>query len=215
MDAMLEMLSSNKSPKNHWDSVYCNEAPHEVTWYQTVPEGSLRMLEQAGAKPDSSIIDVGGGTSTLSAHLLDRRFRNLTVLDISSRALETAIRLLGPEAGYVRWIEADIMQYEFKEQFDIWHDRAVFHFLTDAGQRRDYVQALEKAVRQGGHVIISTFGVDGPDQCSGLPVMRYSPAALSAEFGAGYGLFECRKEIHMTPTGHLQHFIYCLFRKKD
>jgi SAM-dependent methyltransferase len=135
------------------------------------------------------------------------------VLDISGAALEASVRRLGENAVNVRWIEADITQYPLDEECDLWHDRAVFHFLTDLDDRRAYLRAMGKAVQPGGHVVISTFGPDGPSKCSGLPVMRYSPATLQAQVGEDYDLLESREEIHVAPSGHRQQFICCLFRK--
>jgi 2-polyprenyl-3-methyl-5-hydroxy-6-metoxy-1,4-benzoquinol methylase len=212
---LLKTLLQKQTPKEHWESVYGEKAPNELTWYQTHPGSSLRLMDRAGFWPQDRFIDVGGGASNLVDHLVDQGALDLTVLDLSAHALEAARQRLGDDAANVRWVEADITTHEFTEQFDFWHDRAVFHFLINPEDRRAYVQALGKAVRPGGHVIIATFGMDGPRKCSGLPVMRYSPASLRAELGADYHLVESLKEIHVAPTGHEQHFIYCLFRKKD
>lgn len=201
--------------KNHWDKVYGSKSADAVSWFQEHADHSLRLIEQTGARQDASIIDVGGGASTLVDDLLARGYRRLSVLDLSAAALVTAQRRLGASASQVHWIEADITQVELpRHGYDVWHDRAVFHFLTSAAQRAAYVERVLHAVKPSGHVIIATFAEDGPLQCSGLPVVRYSAEALHEEFGAPFTLLQHEKEAHRTPFGTIQQFVYCFCRKR-
>ena len=201
-------------PKPHWEEVYTTKDPESVSWFQEHAEQSLRLIRATGVPATASIIDVGGGASTLADDLLRHGYRALTVLDLSSAALAAARRRLGEDAARVRWIEADVTTAELPElAFDVWHDRAVFHFLTQPDQRRAYVEAVLRAVKPGGHVIVATFDADGPTQCSGLPVMRYDAEALHAEFGEPFTLLRHEKEEHHTPAGAMQKFVYCYCRK--
>lgn len=196
--------------RTHWDEVYATKATQSVSWYQPHAALSLELIRRTGAGRDAAIIDVGGGASTLVDDLLADGYRHLTVLDLSAEALAIARRRLGAPADAVRWIAGDATSVPLPEcHFDVWHDRAVFHFLTEPAQRRAYVQQVMRAVKPGGHVIVATFAPDGPLQCSGLPVMRYSADSLHDEFGAAFHLLEHRDEEHLTPAGKVQHFIYC------
>jgi SAM-dependent methyltransferase len=185
-----------------------------VSWFQEHAEQSLRLIADTGMPPSASVIDVGGGASTLVDDLLARGYSSLTVLDISGAALAAARSRLGNRAAGVRWIEGDITDPALfpADSFDIWHDRAVFHFLTEPADRRAYVRNVLHAVRSGGHVIVSTFAEDGPLQCSGLPVMRYDADALHDEFGAAFELVRHEREAHRTPAGNTQKFLYCYCR---
>jgi SAM-dependent methyltransferase len=195
--------------QKHWERVYSEKAADHVSWFQEHAQRSLDMI-QGIAGPAASVIDVGGGASTLVDDLLARGYRDVTVLDLSEAALEVARARLGSRAALPRWIVGDIRQVELPEAaYDIWHDRAVFHFLVNPADRAAYVRQVIKAVRPGGHVIVATFAPDGPDQCSGLPVMRYGPDALHGEFGRGFQLVEHASEDHRTPWGTLQRFVYC------
>ncbi len=165
---------------------------------------------------DAGIIDVGGGASTLVDDLVANGYTDLTVLDLSAAALNAARKRLGAQESKVRWIEADITRVELPaNRYDIWHDRAVFHFLTDAADRAAYVQTVLRSVKPGGHVIVATFGEDGPLQCSGLPVMRYSADELHDQFGAAFQLLDHRREEHHTPSGAVQQFVYCYCRRTN
>lgn len=202
--------------KNHWEKVYGSKPEDEVSWFQEHAEVSLRLIEQSGVTKSANIIDVGGGASTLVDDLLASGYQNLTVLDLSGEALAKARHRLGAKAEKIHWLEADILQVNLPEQsYDIWHDRAVFHFLTAAEDRQKYVQAVLGSVKPGGHVIVATFAEDGPEKCSGLPVMRYSADQLHGEFGAPFDLLRQEREEHHTPAGVIQKFIYCFCRKLD
>lgn len=200
--------------KNHWEQVYATKEPEQVSWFQEHAEHSLRLIRMSTEKTTASIIDVGGGASTLVADLLAVGYSSLSVLDLSSSALAAAQQRLGSMADKVKWIEADVTEFGFPlHAYDVWHDRAVFHFLTKSEQRQAYVRAVLRAVKPGGHVIVATFSEDGPEQCSGLPVMRYSANDLHAEFGNPFALLKHEKEEHHTPFGTVQEFVYCYCKK--
>ena len=202
--------------KQHWEKVYTSKAPDTVSWFQPHAQLSLELIKSTGAGLDAGIIDVGGGASTLVDDLLAEGYTDLTVLDLSHAALEAARRRMGAQAGKVRWIEADVTTVDLPDKrYDIWHDRAVFHFLTEAQEREAYVRTVFRSVKPGGHVIIATFAEDGPEQCSGLPVMRYRPDELHDEFGEAFTLLQHRKEAHHTPAGAVQQFVYCYCRRSD
>jgi SAM-dependent methyltransferase len=194
--------------RRHWDGVYASKHSNEVSWYQEKPNVSLEMIEATGLGRDAGIIDVGGGASTLVDHLLKAGYRDLSVLDIADQALEETRRRLGPRAEEVAWLVADVTEWSPERRYDLWHDRAVFHFLTNGDERRNYVATLEKALVPGGHLIISTFATDGPEKCSGLPVMRHDTGSLMFELGAAFRFVEARSETHETPTGRSQAFLY-------
>lgn len=200
--------------KDHWEKVYSTKATDAVSWFQEHADCSLDLIKATGVGCDAAIIDVGGGASTLTDDLLANGFTNLSVLDLSAIALTAARNRLGSRASGVRWIEADILRANLPaDQFDVWHDRAVFHFLTAPEDRAAYVRAVFHSVKPGGHVIVATFAEDGPGQCSGLPVMRYRADELHAEFGESFSLSGHRKETHHTPFGTVQQFVYCYCRR--
>jgi len=193
----------------HWETVYSNKSVDQVSWFQLHAASSLRLVEGCAGR-DASIIDVGGGASVLVDNLLDAGYRNLTVLDLAESALAASRARLGARAQSVQWIAADITRADLPAaRYDVWHDRAVFHFLTDPADRARYVAQVLKSVKSGGHVIVAAFGPGGPLQCSGLDVMRYAPDALHAEFGAPFRLLGHQTEIHRTPAGGVQEFVYC------
>ena len=195
--------------QKYWEGVYRNKAVDEVSWFQPHAASSLRLIEGCADK-DARIIDVGGGASVLVDGLLDAGYRNLTVLDLAETALAACRTRLGARAASVQWIAGDITQVELPAaHYDVWHDRAVFHFLTDPADRARYVEQVLKSVKPGGHVIVATFGPGGPLQCSGLEVVRYAPDALHAEFGAPFRVLGHETEIHQTPAGKEQEFVYC------
>lgn len=198
------------SNKEHWEKVYQSKPANAVSWFQPHATRSLEIIRAIGATRDTSIIDVGGGASTLVDDLLGDGFLHVSVLDLSMSALEVAQRRLGPQGKNVRWIAGDIRTVTLPQQgFDIWHDRAVFHFLTDPADRQAYIGQVMRAVKPGGHVIVATFAPDGPEQCSGLPVARYDHDQLHGEFGPAFELVEHASEAHTTPWGSIQHFVYC------
>ena len=200
--------------KTHWEHIYETKGPTQVSWYQEHAQYSLQFIQNTGVQKSDQIIDIGGGASTLVDDLLTTGFQNISVLDISETALQLARQRLGARASEVNWIAADITQVDLPEHaYDLWHDRAVFHFLTQPTHRQRYVETVRQAVRTGGHVIVATFAPDGPDHCSGLEVIRYSPESLHHEFGDGFELKDSTRESHHTPFGTEQKFIYCYCRK--
>ena len=201
--------------KEYWEHVYASKPATRVSWFQEHAEQSLRLIAETGVPLSAAVIDVGGGASTLVDDLLARGYASLTVLDISAAALKATKARLGASASRVQWLEGDVVTTELPPHaYDLWHDRAVFHFLTSAEQRQAYVRKVLGAVKVGGHVIVSTFAEDGPLQCSGLPVMRYTANELHAEFGSPFELVRHEKEEHHTPSGSIQKFVYCYCRMR-
>ena len=196
-----------------WDDVYRRKAPEKVSWFEASPEISLRLLERAGVARDSAIADIGGGASRLVDALLARDFTDLTVLDVSDEALETTRRRLGEAAGKVDWIVADVTNWQPKRSYDAWHDRAAFHFLVEEADQRAYRNVLLEALRPGGHAIMSTFAPDGPEMCSGLPVVRQDAATLAAFLGPGVEFVESIRHDHHTPAGAVQRFQFTMMRR--
>ena len=196
--------------KAHWDAVYRTKRPDEVSWYQPHLDVSLRLIEDAAPERASRIIDVGGGEATLIDDLLDAGYRNVSLLDLSATALAVTRTRLGRRASAVDWLCGDVTTFAFEAgTYDVWHDRAVFHFLTEPAARAAYVRQVARAVKAGGHVIVATFGPEGPAKCSGLDVARYDPEALHDEFGARFQLLRHLTELHHTPAGSIQQFTYC------
>jgi SAM-dependent methyltransferase len=200
------------STRAHWDHIYETKAGNELSWFQEHPAISLDLIRATSAKPGTAIIDIGGGESRLVDALLDEGFHALTVLDLSESALAAAKARLGSRSAKVAWITADVTTWEPSETYDLWHDRAAFHFLTEATGRQAYAERVAKAVRPGGHLIIGTFAPDGPQSCSGLPVQRHDAASIGAVLGEGFALVETLRHDHVTPTGRIQHFQFSLFR---
>jgi 2-polyprenyl-3-methyl-5-hydroxy-6-metoxy-1,4-benzoquinol methylase len=197
-------------PKAHWDTIYRTKAPDAVSWYRPHLETSLALIGRAAPGLSSSIIDVGAGESTLVDDLLARGYENLTVLDVSQAAIEATRQRLGAAAERVCWVVADVTEHQFAPAaYDVWHDRAVFHFLTTPEHRMAYVRNVARAVRPGGHAIVSTFGPEGPAKCSGFEVIRYDAESLHGQFGARFRLVDSSKELHRTPWGTTQQFLYC------
>ena len=201
------------SRQKHWEAIYRSKAPTEVSWYQPEARLSLDLIRRVAPQVDTSLLDVGGGASTLVDGLLSAGYRDVSVLDLAPAALTRAQERLGERAAQVRWIVADVLDAPLPAaSCAVWHDRAVFHFLTDPRDRARYVAQVERVVRPGGHVIVASFGPEGPSQCSGLEVVRYSPKGLHTEFGAAFRLLDSAKEAHRTPGGSVQAFVYCLCR---
>lgn len=193
----------------HWEDIHASRAPEVVSWFQDTPDSSLALIEHTGVGPEAAILDVGGGSSRLVDHLLDRGYRDVTVLDVAVTSLARARARLGPRAADVSWIRADITEAALERRYDVWHDRAVFHFLVEEADRLAYRERLRAALHPGGHVIVATFALGGPKECSGLPVIRYSPEGLTATLGPGLVLREAWDELHRTPAGVEQRFVFC------
>ena len=199
--------------KTHWEKIYTGKTPDQVSWYRPHLETSIELIERAAADFSASIIDIGGGESTLIDDLLARGYHNVTVLDISQTAIDVTKKRLGTTSENVRWVIGDITTIKLEPRsYDVWHDRAVFHFLTSTDERRAYVRQVAWAVKPGGHVIVSTFGPEGPTKCSGLDVIRYDAQSLHKEFGVRFHLLGSFKELHQTPSGTVQQFLYCFCR---
>lgn len=194
--------------KAHWQQIYAEKSPTEVSWFQTEPVLSLKFIEHCQLDVSDPVIDVGGGASVLVDRLLARGFSSVAVLDISATALTASRQRLGAAAERVEWIEADITRFAPQRRFALWHDRAVFHFLTDPDDRRRYVAALKTALRPGGYVIIAPFAVGGPERCSGLPIVQYDAGKIRAELGPEFRLMEEQAERHQTPAARVQAFSY-------
>jgi SAM-dependent methyltransferase len=206
-------MMNNIERHHHWENVYQSKGERDVSWFQENPEISLDLIRATGVNVDSSIIDIGSGASRLVDALLDKGFAAITVLDLSEKALATAKARLGPRGASVKWIAADVTTWEPSQAYDVWHDRAAFHFLTEPRDRAAYVERVLRAVRPGGHLIIGTFARDGPERCSGLPVVRHDAASLVKILGPSCELIESRNHAHQTPTGAIQRFQFSRFRR--
>jgi hypothetical protein len=194
--------------KTHWENAWSSRPSESLSWYQSDPTRSLTMIRQAGIGPGDAIIDVGAGDSVLAEHLLGQGFNDLTVLDVSRRALDRSRRRLGHRAEDLCWIEADVTQFKPKRRYAVWHDRAVFHFLVSAADRSRYIAVLDRALALDGQAIIASFALDGPERCSGLPIVRYGVDSLDATLGAPWRVIEACREVHETPGGAEQNFSY-------
>lgn len=207
------MMSDVTGGQAHWEAVYRTRRDDEVSWYQAVPARSLALVLAAAPSTDAVIVDVGGGASRLVDALCDRGYRHVTVLDLSERALEIARTRLGDAGAGVRWVAADVLEHPFEPaSVDVWHDRAVFHFLTSDDQQRAYAAQVRRAVTPGGTVIIEAFAPDGPTRCSGLPVCRHSEDSLAAMLGPGWTRIDSGRDEHTTPSGSVQRFVWAVFR---
>ncbi len=205
----MKFFTSND--RTHWETVYQTHSPSEVSWFQPEARLSLDLIRTSAPSLRNRIIDVGGGASTLVDGLLRSGYIDVTVLDLSPTALAKARQRLGGQASRVLWVEADALTDTLPAaSFDVWHDRAVFHFLTRPADRRRYIEQVRRVVRPGGHVLVATFADDGPTHCSGLPVERYGSATLHGKFGSDFRLVASHREEHVTPAGKLQPFVYCL-----
>ncbi len=199
--------------EKHWQKIYSEKTPLEVSWFQNEPSLSLQLIQSSIVNRNAAIIDVGGGASRLVDHLLDAGFNNLAVLDISETAINHTQSRLGARADQVEWFVSDITQFKATRKFDLWHDRAVFHFLTQAEDRQHYLQNMHQALVSGGHLIIATFAIGGPEKCSGLDIVQYDEQKIVAELGDGYELLDVHHELHMTPAEKEQQFNYFHFKK--
>jgi len=195
--------------QNHWERIYGTTAPEAVSWYRPHLEISLKLIVRAASDVSVSIIDVGG-ESTLVDDLLAHGYKDVTVLDVSQTAIDVSKKRLREASERVKWVVADITKTELAPTYDVWHDRAVFHFLTETSERTAYVRQVAHAVKPRGHVIVSTFGPEGQTKCSGLDVVRYDAESLHNEFGVHFNLLDHSEELHRTPFGTVQQFLYCL-----
>lgn len=201
--------------QDHWQRAYQAKTEQQVSWYQDSPEPSLALVTAAAASLASSVIDIGGGASHLVDHLVQRGFRNVAVLDVSSAALATAQAHLGTSASAVDWIAADITTWAPTRLYEVWHDRATFHFMVTESDRSAYLTRLRQALAPGGYAIIATFALDGPEQCSGLPVMRYDPAGLADMLGPEFTLVSSQRHLHHTPWDSVQPFQFSVFKRRS
>ncbi|MET0068684.1 MAG: class I SAM-dependent methyltransferase [Candidatus Thiodiazotropha sp.] len=201
--------------KAHWQNLYREQDPTDLSWHQSEPGLSLQLIHHSGIGRDEAIIDVGGGASLLVDCLCKEGFSNLAVLDISRGALAFAKQRLGDAAAGIEWFEADVTEFIPPHHYSLWHDRAVFHFLTDSTERKRYIEALKLALRPNGHLIIAAFAIGGPEKCSGLDIVQYDAGKLRSELGKGFVLMEQRDELHITPSGAEQQFTYYRFTKAE
>jgi 2-polyprenyl-3-methyl-5-hydroxy-6-metoxy-1,4-benzoquinol methylase len=199
--------------KRHWEDVYARKAENELSWFQAEPATSLDLIRRCGGGKNASLIDIGGGESRLVDHLLNAGYTDVTVLDLSENAIVATQKRLGSRAASVHWIVADVTNWSPVRKYRLWHDRAVLHFLTDPADRKTYKRAMLSAVEPGGCVVISTFALDGPERCSGLPVVRYSAETLAAELGPEVRLVGTVREDHATPWGAIQRFQFSRFTR--
>ena len=200
--------------KSHWESIYGSRPPEALSWHQADPALSLRLIRQALPELEAPLIDIGGGASRLVDGLLEAGYRDLTVLDVSATALGLARLRLGQQAAAIAWVEADVTRFQPQRRYRLWHDRAVFHFLTEAEDRRRYVAALDAALEPGGQLIIASFAIGGPERCSGLEIVQYDAPKLSAELGDAFELLEQQDVLHRTPTGAEQAFSFFRLRRR-
>ena len=204
----------NISEQQHWNKVYSTKAEDEVSWFQHYPKTSMEFVELLNFPLDANIIDIGGGDSHFVDALLDRGYKNIYVLDISASAIEKAKQRLGERESKVQWIVSDVTAFEPPLQFDIWHDRAAFHFLTTENKIYKYVSIAEDAIKKDGYLIIGTFSENGPSKCTGLAIKQYSEASMSARFEGTFDRIKCVTEDHTTPYNTIQNFLFCSFKKK-
>jgi 2-polyprenyl-3-methyl-5-hydroxy-6-metoxy-1,4-benzoquinol methylase len=202
------------SRQDHWEKIYTTKGESQVSWFQETPALSLKLIALSGAVRSSAIIDIGGGASRLVDSLVSLGYEDVTVLDLSVAALASARSRIGDKANQVTWIAADVTTWEPSRPYDVWHDRAAFHFLTDQKEQTAYVDRLRCALRVGGHAIIGTFALDGPERCSGLMVSRYDANSLAATLGCGFELIDTRRHEHTTPWGVMQKFQFSTFRRE-
>lgn len=207
-------MIDSSTDQQHWDRIYSINEEDEVSWFQPYPTTSMEFVELFHLPPDANIIDIGGGESHFVDALLDKGYKNIWVLDISLNAIEKAKQRLGSRASKVNWIVTDIAKFEPTVQFDFWHDRAAFHFLTTEDKIYKYVAIAEDAIKKDGYLVLGTFSENGPKKCSGLEIKQYSEASMSARFEIAFNRIKCITEDHTTPFNTVQNFLFCSFRKK-
>lgn len=210
----MRMRMETSSRKSHWDHIYSTKPTELVSWYQPRPVQALQWIAELGLEPSAPLIDIGGGDSLLADYLLEMGHTDITVLDISEAALDRARARLGTLAGKLHWIASDCLDFEPVRAYSLWYDRAVFHFLTEPMQVRRYLEVMRSALEPGGYLILATFSEKGPDKCSGLPVQRYSVGSLTRVVGIDFEPLHCLNALHKTPSGDLQDFTHCLFRRR-
>lgn len=202
----------NKSSQQHWESIYTSKQPNEVSWTQDIPTPSLQFIHGFNLPKSAKIIDVGGGDSKLVDHLLEEGYQNITVLDISEAAVERAKMRLGDRANQINWVVSDVLDFHPTESYDLWHDRAAFHFQTSTENIQAYLNVAQKAAKE--KMIVATFSTDGPTKCSGLDIKQYDEATMTGLFEAtGFKKLDCQREDHLTPFGKVQNFVFCSFER--
>ena len=199
---------------DHWQRAYADRPSDSLSWTEAVPSISLELIEEAELPREAAIVDMGGGASRLAGELVGRGYSDVTVADISSTGMEQAKSALGEDAARVRWVVADARDHSFDRRFDLWHDRAVFHFMVEEGDRRGYLDVLNQSLKPGGHLVLATFGPQGPTECSGLPVRRYDDVEIADLLGDEYEPLSCRRQEHLTPVGNPQQFVYVHLRRR-
>jgi len=204
----------NPSYKTHWETIFTTKAQDELSWFQRYPATSMEFVELFGLPLDANIIDIGGGDSLFVDALLNKGYKNVYVLDISATAIERAKQRLGPRAAQVHWIDSDVIDFEPPVQFDLWHDRAAFHFVINEENIYKYLAIAEAAIKPNGYLVLGTFSENGPKKCSGLEIRQYSEASMSARFEIAFDRIKCVTEDHITPFNTVQNFLFCSFRKK-
>lgn len=203
-----------RNRKEHWEAIYQNKRLQEVSWYQAIPESSLNFFKDHAISKEAPILDIGGGDSLLVDHLLEMGFKNITVLDISESAIQRAKNRLGEKAQQVEWIISDIVDFQPSQSYEVWHDRAAFHFLTLVEETNTYLKLVKNWIRPKGYLFISTFSVLGPKKCSGLEIKQYSENTLTQKFNEGFKIIDCFTHLHQTPFNTQQEFLYCSFQRK-
>ena len=201
--------------KQHWEEIFQQKTDHQKSWFQPYPSTSIKLIEEINLDKNAAIIDVGGGDSRLIDNLIEKGYTNVTVLDISSNALENAKIRLGDNAKKVKWAISNILNFRSDQQFDLWHDRAAFHFITTDKEIEKYVETSYNIITTGGYLIIGTFSEKGPQKCSGLDIKQYSEDSMSARFEETFEKIICLKEDHITPSGNKQNFLFCIFKKRN
>lgn len=200
--------------KQHWENIYQNHQLTQVSWYEPIPDTSLSIIKRFNMPKDAAIIDIGGGDSLLVDYLLLMGYTNITVLDISAKAIERAKARLGDKAQSVNWLVYDVLDFTAMQQYDLWHDRAAFHFFTDLRDQEQYLDSVHQGLKPNGYLVLSTFGTDGPESCSGLPVQQYSENTLAKLFNKYFEKIKCFTKMHITPFNTVQSFVFCSFQKQ-
>lgn len=200
--------------KSHWENVFATKAANEVSWFQTFPKTSVKLLEECNPPHDGNVIDIGGGDSHFVDVLLEKGYQNIYVLDISNKAIERAKKRLGEKANKVNWIVCDVTNFAPLVKFDFWHDRAAFHFLTGEDQKTKYISIASNSIKSNGKMVLGTFSTNGPKKCSGLEICQYDAVSMATQFTDNFNIIRCFTEDHKTPFDTVQNFLFCIFNKK-